>query len=309
MDSERPQSVMKYPRHKLIKIAVLLVFLVGVGYVGWRGYASMRAAAIIDEHFDLVGGYFPGYNVAEKVDGRYIVHQQYRSEQGTSFTVIRYPSEFIVSWIDMEWALKLTGGKIEALSVVSDQELGWVKAAFDLQGLTRLESYSDEFTGAELAGLPSRDIVHLQLSNTGLTDAGLEWIGDCEQLQFLDLEATSITDTGLSHLEDLQQLEHLRLSKTDIGDEGVHRLLPLTTDGALRYLYLDQTEVTDGAIDTLRKMQGLEELGLAETEVTDAAVDQLIQMKSLKFLRLRDTRVSETGMDRLRNALPDCRIW
>lgn len=309
MKPEPGRLRMKPSRRQLFVSAVLLLLLCGFGYVVWRVNARMDAATIIDEHFELIGSYSRGYNVTDQQNGRLVVNQGYRTAGGTYFQVTKHPSEFIASWVGLDWSLKLTGEQFDSLHVASDQDLVRVKEAFGLEGLTRIESYSQDFTGLELKEIPTRDVVTLQLSNSGLTDAGMQSIGDYKNLQLLDLESTQITNAGLVFLKELRSLEHLRLGKTRIGDEGVKELIPLAARGNLKFLYLDATQVTDASMASLLEMSSLEELGLAETHITDAAIEQLARMKSLQFLRLRSTEVSDAGQERLRKALPECRIW
>jgi hypothetical protein len=64
----------------------------------------------------------------------------------------------------------------------------------------------------------------LELRNTEVTDAGLEYLKGFNQLEQLNLENTEVTDAGLKYLNGLIQLESLDVEGTPVTDFGVMRL-------------------------------------------------------------------------------------
>ena len=68
----------------------------------------------------------------------------------------------------------------------------------------------------------------LSLSNTLLTDDGLQYLKDLTNLQYLDLNDTQLTDDGLQHLKGLTNLERLHLNSTQLTDDGLQHLKGLT---------------------------------------------------------------------------------
>jgi hypothetical protein len=142
---------------------------------------------------------------------------------------------------------------------------------------------------------------HLDLSNTKVTDDGLVIATRLPKLRSLVLIGTSIGDRGVEHLKGLP-LEQLVLWKTHVTDAGVHHLGGMTT---LRLLVLDETQITDAALEDVGQLVNLEDwLGLTQTGVTDAGLPHLVGLKKAKQINLIGTSVSNEGVRRLREALP-----
>jgi hypothetical protein len=64
----------------------------------------------------------------------------------------------------------------------------------------------------------------LGLSNTHVTDAGLEQIKGLSRLRWLALDQTEVTDEGIAHLGGLPILAELSLNETRVTAEGVSKL-------------------------------------------------------------------------------------
>ena len=64
----------------------------------------------------------------------------------------------------------------------------------------------------------------LDLTYSGISDAGLEHVGTLSYLEYLNLEQTSITDAGLKRLRNMTQLRMLEVSGAKISDAGVAKL-------------------------------------------------------------------------------------
>jgi hypothetical protein len=75
----------------------------------------------------------------------------------------------------------------------------------------------------------------LILERCNLTDAELEYLGNMDQLVFVDLSRTLITDAGLRRLFSLKHLEILDLSRTDVTDDGVAKLQNALPNCDIRY--------------------------------------------------------------------------
>ncbi len=61
----------------------------------------------------------------------------------------------------------------------------------------------------------------LKLSETAVTDSGLQRLTGLPGLQRLELEGDQITDAGLLHLTGLRQLQSMDLTRTEVTAEGV----------------------------------------------------------------------------------------
>jgi len=71
---------------------------------------------------------------------------------------------------------------------------------------------------------PGKPVIKVLLSDTQITDAGLEHLKGLTSLQWLDLRYTQITDTGLEHLKGLTSLQWLELNSTRVTDTGIKKL-------------------------------------------------------------------------------------
>ena len=108
------------------------------------------------------------------------------------------------------------------------------------------------FGDAELQKLESvgSDLRWLDLSRTGITDAGLKVLAKMPHLQRLDMRGTAVGDDGVRVLAGLNQLETLSLYGTRVTDAGLKALEGLPS---LRRLYVGGTPVTEPALVALRK--------------------------------------------------------
>ena len=108
------------------------------------------------------------------------------------------------------------------------------------------------FGDAELQKLGSvgNDLFWLDLSRTGITDAGLKVLAKMPNLERLDLRGTAVGDAGVRALAGLSHLETLNLYGTRVTDVGLQALRELPS---LRRLYVGGTPVTEPGLEALRK--------------------------------------------------------
>lgn len=104
-----------------------------------------------------------------------------------------------------------------------------MKVIRQLRNLHSLEADGQLCSDAGLAAIQDmRQLRELTLidyrGNPGITDKGLEHIGNLENLELLSIQNAAITDDGLHHLEGLTSLRNLHLAKTNVTPEGVARL-------------------------------------------------------------------------------------
>ena len=67
-------------------------------------------------------------------------------------------------------------------------------------------------------------VTRVDLSSSGVSDAGLQELKGLTQLQWLDLGSTKVSDAGLGYLKGLIQLRELDLFGTNVTDAGVKNL-------------------------------------------------------------------------------------
>ena len=108
------------------------------------------------------------------------------------------------------------------------------------------------FGDAQLQQLESvgSSLLWLDLSRTGITDAGLKVLAKMPNLERLDLRGTAVGDAGVKALAGLTHLESLNLYGTGVTDAGLEALRGLPS---LRRLYVGGTPVTEPGLDALRK--------------------------------------------------------
>ena len=173
---------------------------------------------------------------------------------------------------------------------------------FDDEALAHLvKTYGDHLSG-------------LELSNTGITDAGLRHlaglplltnlrIGNADPRHVLPgptLPLNKITDAGLVHLKTLTKLQGLNLVGLPITDAGLDAVKDLPNLGGL---YLDRTRVTGPGLSRLKSLPGLAVLYLDESAVTDEGLSHLKGATNLQVLSLAGVPLSGRGLAHLQ-ALP-----
>lgn len=138
-----------------------------------------------------------------------------------------------------------------------------------------------------------------------VTNAGLSYIENLLQLEWLNLDTVAINDRGLVFLQHMTRLRGLQLMDTFISSIGLESLVPLKK---LEYLDLTGTNVDDSGLRILAKLKSLRTLRLSSTRVTDAGVKRLRSLKKLKTLALHDSLVTEDGIAQLTQLIPECEI-
>lgn len=159
-----------------------------------------------------------------------------------------------------------------------------------------------DFTGeglSNLAGCPG--LTTINLSWTGVTDAGLADIKKLTQLTSLDLppygHVTTLggqfwrnphperfSDKGLKHIGEMSNLEWLYLSGSGLTDAGLAHLSGLTK---LKTLSLGVLPNIKGpGLEHLKSLKMVESLRLSETGVTDETIKHVKGLTQLKSIWL-----------------------
>jgi uncharacterized membrane protein/mono/diheme cytochrome c family protein len=149
---------------------------------------------------------------------------------------------------------------------------------------TTLAAVRASVPGSLRAILPGeRDLEYTAaVAGTAFGDAELEKLAAAgPHLIWLDLSRTGITDAGLKALAKMPKLERLDLRETAVGDAGLESLAPLRS---LETLGLYGTAVTDAGLPALQRLPGLKRLYLGGTQVTGTGLGAL--GKARKDLRV-----------------------
>jgi hypothetical protein len=139
----------------------------------------------------------------------------------------------------------------------------------------------------------------LQLNHPSVTDAALEIVAACNDLEALYLGGSSIDADGLRRLRELSSLRYLSLKGLPLDDASIANLAGLT---ALEQLGLDDTPLGDDALTHLRGMSNLRVLWLNNTKVTDDGLALLEHLPHLEKLVLTQTPLKGPGLEHLAKA-------
>lgn len=140
-----------------------------------------------------------------------------------------------------------------AAALAALEELG-VRARPVAQGWNALEvdfgrraELGDEALG-ELVPIAAQ-VTRLDLTGSGVTDAGLAVLAGCTNLEYLVLRHTAIGDAAIATLAGLPALERLNLVGTAVTDAGAERLAEA---GRLRRVFVWQSRITADGVAALR---------------------------------------------------------
>jgi hypothetical protein len=189
---------------------------------------------------------------------------------------------------------------------VGDAGLAHLKTLTGLRWLSLVWTSVSDTGLANLERLP--ELSFLYLGRTKIGDAGLKHLEtQANRAHFihLDVSDTRVTDAGLVHLKPMTALTYLWLSNTPVTDTGLAQLEGLTS---LQLFHLNGTKVGDAGLVHLKPMTALTELGLGATQVSNTGLATLRTLTNLTNLDLSDTKVTAAGIDGLRKALPKCEV-
>lgn len=129
--------------------------------------------------------------------------------------------------------------------------------------------------------------------NCQVTDAGMEFLANLEQLKVLGLDGVKIGQKTLERLSSSKVLSELYLSNTLVDDSSLATLTALTE---LKKLRLAQTDISASGLNSLFGLS-LEELDVSEcSKVDDSAASVIGNLTSLKRLNLWSTTVGDAGV-------------
>jgi internalin A len=149
------------------------------------------------------------------------------------------------------------------------------------------------------------NLKYLNLDRSRITDEGLKNLPWLPRLTNLSLSNTQVTDAGMEALTKLQNLEVLRLDRTRVKNAGLSIIAELPN---LKNLSLWKCVIDDEGVAYLSKLRNLERLSLDETLISDAALKHLAPLSRLRYLSVWRTKVSDAGVNELQKALPSVKV-
>ena len=155
---------------------------------------------------------------------------------------------------------------------------------------------------AELGGKIERDrngrIIAVNLRGSWVNDADMIELARLPDLERLGLSHTRITDEGMLNLKPAPKIKDLSLFYSEwITDQGMTAIKGWKR---LTRLNVRGTRISDGTLEIVSHMPGLEALDITHTEVTDVGLDYLTALVNLKELSIGRGRVTNFGLVTLR---------
>jgi len=126
------------------------------------------------------------------------------------------------------------------------------------------------------------NLLSLDLSDTDLSDAGMQHLSKFTKLKHLSLFYCNVSNSGLQHIAQLTSLESLNLDSRDIGDEGLYHLRHLN----LKALDIFSGRITDSGCSMISKIKSLESLELCGGFIGDLGCAMLASLENLTSLNL-----------------------
>ena len=153
-----------------------------------------------------------------------------------------------------------------------------------------------------LGGKVERDaagqVVAVNLRGSWINDVEMIGLARLPRLERLDLSHTRISDEGLLQLKTAPRIADLSLYYSEwITDQG---LTAIRNWKHLRRLNVRGTRISNGTLEIVSRLTGLESLDIANTQITDNGMDYLITLTNLKELSLGRGRLSDNALEVLR---------
>jgi hypothetical protein len=128
----------------------------------------------------------------------------------------------------------------------------------------------------------AQEVEWIALSDSKVTDKGMQCLMDCKNVRSMHVNNTGITDATLKKMSDWKDLAYLSLDKTKVGAEGLAALASLP----IKHLSLVDCELTEQTFQAIGKISALEELWLANSRMKADWIKHLAGLSKLKDLNL-----------------------
>ena len=176
-----------------------------------------------------------------------------------------------------------------------------------LETLKLSDTMVDDSVMPQVKSIPT--LKRLFLSDTKITDRGIEVLAGHPGLETLDVSRTLVTDGALPHVARLSRLNSLICISTGITDAGLlrHRLIHAAS-GRQRSLKLKGKQIDDDDLQGLANLTQLTKLDLRDNPITDEGLTVLAGLPGLTEVNLEDTEISPEGLQLLIDANPSLRV-
>lgn len=171
-------------------------------------------------------------------------------------------------------------------------------------GLTRLRRLNIgymELTGSMLrylnhcTQLEELEITELENIEGGISDEDMPALGSMPRLRVLSLWNLQVTGSCLKRLRRSSSLEKLSLIGNPLSTAGFENIGGITS---LKDLLIDQIEIGDRNLSSIRNLTGLTRLmlGNSRSKITDAGLIHLSGMTRLEWLDLTGSKITGRGL-------------
>ena len=130
------------------------------------------------------------------------------------------------------------------------------------------------------------------VSNTKVTDEGLEHLKALKNLRSMYLDGTQISGSGLAHLKS-PIIKSIHLKGSSVTNAGLENIKDMP---AMRYVFLNDTNVSDAGLAHLKDLKVIQAIDADGSKVTDVGLAHVRELTSLTVLRLSETMVTDRGL-------------
>jgi Leucine-rich repeat (LRR) protein len=154
----------------------------------------------------------------------------------------------------------------------------------------------------KLGGRVERDqagnVVAVNLRGSWINDMEMIGLARLNHLERLDLSHTRITDEGMLYLKSAPRIADLNLYYAElVTDQGLSAIKGWKY---LKRLNVRGTRISDGTLEMVSRLTGLQALDIANTQITDNGLEHLITLVNLRELALGRGRLSDSAAEVVR---------
>lgn len=150
-----------------------------------------------------------------------------------------------------------------------------------------------------------RNLRNLSISDTRISDIGIDYISRNENIVSLGASSMKITGEGFKNFNKSGKLQILRLNDTLLNDDGLKYISELQN---LEELQIGGTKITDNGLKLLQKIPKLKSLYINNTSITDTGLQYLAGVKNLQYVFVMGTKVTTKGIANLKRKILHCEI-
>ncbi|HEY9758663.1 MAG TPA: protein kinase [Oculatellaceae cyanobacterium] len=149
------------------------------------------------------------------------------------------------------------------------------------------------FKNRDLAEIRKMPIHELLIGNSTLNDEGARYVSELREIRHLGISATDITDDGIFLLARLPHLDTLDVSKTRVTNRSFKALSE--NSSLMKIIANDCKAITDDGVSYFRGKQ-IVELCLSGTNITDKSMETIGTIRNLNTVMLDRTVISTDGI-------------